>query len=124
MPGGLTTFEDVIYYNDRFYAITWPGELVSFNVTNSSSLDVKLLEIDYDDDDNDTDEENDDDKDDDDDDEHEPSTDDEGEHASGNDHGSDDDGDLSGNLTKRYLVETCDRELWQGVKKKMVEFVL
>ncbi|KAL5567927.1 hypothetical protein UlMin_024502 [Ulmus minor] len=41
--GERITFADVVYYKNKFYAINYLGKIISFDVTNSSNLNIKLI---------------------------------------------------------------------------------
>ncbi|XP_024028661.1 F-box protein At4g35733 [Morus notabilis] len=40
---GITTFDDFVYYKGQFYALSYEGELVSFDVTNPSKSNMRLV---------------------------------------------------------------------------------
>lgn len=40
---GITTFDDIVYYKGQFYALSYEGELVSFDVTNPSKSNMRLV---------------------------------------------------------------------------------
>ncbi|KAL5546238.1 hypothetical protein UlMin_005925 [Ulmus minor] len=41
--GEQVAFDEVVYYKDKFYAINVRGKIISFDVTNSSNLNINLV---------------------------------------------------------------------------------